>query len=297
MSLQRTATIVSSGTAFLLLVIKFVVWIMSGSIAVLSSAIDSSLDLFVSLFNYFAIHNSEKDADVKFNYGRWKVEALAALFEWLVITGSGIYIFYEAVMKIINKEEVAYIWESVWIMIVSVVITGWLVYFLSSVAKKTNNIVIKSDALHYRTDLYSNAWILFWLAVIYFTKFYIIDAIIWIWISIYIIYSAWELIHKWYVLLLDWALEEAEVQKIIEIINSQKQVNAFHELRTRQIWNIKYVEVHLVFTPEILLIDAHRIGDHIEYSIPKIDEKCEWMVMIHLDPYDDSPQDSIKFDK
>ncbi|MDP2090990.1 MAG: cation diffusion facilitator family transporter [Candidatus Gracilibacteria bacterium] len=297
MSLQRTATIVSSFTAFLLLVIKFVVGLMSGSIAVLSSAIDSSLDLFVSLFNYFAIHNSEKDADVKFNYGRGKIEALAALFEGLVITGSGIYIFYEAVMKIINKETVSYLGISVLIMIVSVILTGLLVYFLEYVAKKTNNLVIKSDALHYKTDLYSNAGILFGLAVIYFTKFYIIDAIIGIGISIYIIYSAWELIHKGYVLLLDGALDDSEVQKIIEIIKSQKQVNAFHELRTRQVGNIKYVEVHLVFTPEILLIDAHRIGDHIEYSIPKIDDKCEWIVMIHLDPYDDSPQDTIKFDK
>lgn len=297
MSIQRTATLVSSLTALLLLIIKFTVWLMSGSIAVLSSAIDSLLDLFVSLFNYFAIHNSEKDADVKFNYGRWKIEALAALFEWLVITGSWLYIFYEAIIKIINNEQVNYIWASVWIMIVSVIITWALVYFLNYVAKKTNNIVIKSDALHYRTDLYSNAWILFWLAVIYFTEFYIIDAIIWIIISIYIIYSAWELIHKWYMLLLDAALDNNDVQKIIEIIKSQKQVSNFHELRTRQIWNVKHVEAHLVFNPEILLIDAHRIADHIEYNIPKIDIKCEWKVMIHLDPFDDSPANSINFDK
>jgi len=54
---------------------------------------------------------------------------------------------------------------------------------------------------------------------------------------------------------------------------------------------VKYVEAHLVFNPEILLIDAHRIADHIEFSIPKIDTKCEWSVMIHLDPYDDSMED------
>jgi cation diffusion facilitator family transporter len=255
------------------------------------------LDLFVSLFNYFAIHSSEKDADIKYNYGRWKIEALAALFEGLVITGSWIYIFYEAVMKIINNETVNYIWVSVMIMIVSVIMTWCLVYFLNYVAKKTNNLVIKSDALHYKTDLYSNAGILIWLAIIYFTGYYIIDAIIWIMIAIYIIYSAYEIVHKWYSLLLDAAINDDEVKQIIQIIKSQNMVNDFHELKTRQIWNIKYVEVHLVFNPNILLVDAHRIGDHIEYSIPKIDTKCEWNVMIHLDPYDDSASDSIKFDK
>jgi len=290
MSLQKTATVVSSLVALLLLVIKFIVWIMSGSIAVLSSAIDSMLDLFVSVFNYFAIYNSEKKADSRFNYGRWKIEALASLFEWLVIIGSWLYILYESLKKFINNEKVEYIWESVWIMIVSVIITWTLVYYLQYVAKKTDNIVIKSDALHYKTDLYSNAWILIWLVIIYFTKFYIIDAIIGVLISIYIIYSAWELVHKWYMLLLDAALDEEEVQNIIKIINMQNKVSNFHELKTRQIGHIKYVEFHLVFNPEILLIDAHRIADHIEYSIPKIDNKYEWKVMIHLDPYDDSPR-------
>ena len=61
----------------------------------------------------------------------------------------------------------------------------------------------------------------------------------------------------------------------------------YHELRTRQVWDIKYVEVHLVFNPEILLIDAHRIANHVESKIPKIDTNHEWKVLIHLDPYND----------
>jgi len=162
MSLQKTATIVSSITAFLLLVIKFFVWIISGSIAVLSSAIDSLLDLFVSLFNYFAVSNAEKEADSKFNYGRGKIEALASLIEWLIITGSGFYIMYVSVIKLINNEQVNYLWTAVVVMLISVIVTGALVYYLEYVAKKTNNLVIKSDALHYKTDLYSNVWILIW---------------------------------------------------------------------------------------------------------------------------------------
>ncbi len=288
MSLQRTATVVSSITALLLLVIKFIVWIMSWSIAVLSSAIDSLLDLFVSLFNFFAVKNAEKEADNQYNYGRWKIEALASLLEWLIITGSGVYIFYASIMKFINNEQVSYLWVSVAIMLVSVVITWWLVYFLEYVAKKTNNLVIKSDALHYKTDLYSNVWILLWLAIIYFTGFYQIDAILWVIIALYIIYSAWELIENWYKLLLDAAIDENEVEQIKEIIKWQKLVTNFHELRTRQVGHIKYVEVHLVFNPEIKLIDAHRVWDHIEAKIAQIDKNHEWKIMVHLDPYDDS---------
>ncbi len=288
MSLQRTATIVSSLTALLLLVIKFVVWIISGSIAVLSSAIDSLLDLFVSIFNYFAVKNAEKEADSEFNYGRWKIEALASLIEWVIITFSGFYIFYEAMMRFINKEEVSYLWVWVAVMVVSVVLTGVLVYFLEYVAKKTNNLVIKSDALHYKTDLYSNAWILIWLAAIYFTGFHYIDSIIWIIIAVYIVYSAWELIEKWYMLLMDHAIDEKEVEQIIKIVKSHKPITSYHELKTRQVWDTKFVEIHLVFNPEILLVDAHRIWDHIEAHIARIDKKSKWKIMVHLDPYDDS---------
>jgi ferrous-iron efflux pump FieF len=271
----------------LLAIIKFIVWFFSWSIAVLSSAIDSLLDMFVSVFNYFALHNSEKDPDTKFNYGRWKIEAIAALFEGIIITLSWIYILYESIYKIIVQETVSYLWISIIVMIISVLITLFLVLFLDFVAKKTNNLVIKADSLHYKTDLYSNSGILIWLSIIYFTWINYIDSIIWIIISIFIIYSAYELIKKWFLLLLDVSLDKKEVLKIQEIISSQKLVNSYHELKTRQSWNTKYVEVHLVFSPDIKLVDAHRVSDIIENEIPKIDKKNTWNILVHLDPYDD----------
>ena len=288
MSLQRTATIVSSITAFLLLVIKLFVWIISSSISVLSSAIDSLLDLFVSVFNYFAIHNSEKPPDKKFNYWRGKIEALASLFEWIIITLSWVYIFYESIIKLIKKETISYLWESIIVMMISIVITWCLVVFLDYVAKKTNNLVIRSDALHYKVDLYTNGWILLSLWIIYATWFYYIDAIIWIIISFYIIYSAYELIKKWYLLLLDVSLKEEVVDKIIEIIKSQKEITSYHFLRTHKSWNKNIVDVHIVFNKEIKLIDAHSVSDRIENNILKIDKNVNWIFNIHLDPYDDS---------
>lgn len=288
MSLQRTATIVSSITAFLLLIIKFFVWIFSWSIAVLSSAIDSMLDMFVSIFNYFAIHNSEKDPDKKFNYGRWKIEALASLFEWLIITFSGLYILYESISKFINDEKVSYLWISIVVMLVSIVITWALVLFLDYVAKKTDNLVIQADSLHYKTDLYSNWAILLWLFLIYLTWTHYIDSLIWVAIAIYIIYSAYSLIKKWFLLLLDVSLSQKEVKKIEEIINNEEKVKSFHELRTRQSWNSKFVEAHLVFDIDMKLLEAHKISDMIELKISNINKDYERIITMHLDPFDDS---------
>jgi len=288
MSLNKIATITSSFTAFILMTIKLIVWIFSGSISVLSSAIDSLLDLFVSIFNFVAVKNAEKPIDKKFNYWRGKIEALASLFEWLIITGSWFYILYESIIKLINKETVSFLWTSIIIMIISFIITFCLVSFLNYVAKKTNNLVIKSDALHYKTDLLTNGWILLALVIINYTWFYYIDWIIWIIISIYIIYSAYELIKNWFLLLLDISLPKKTVNKIIEIINSKKDVSSYHYLRTRESWNIKFVDAHLVFNEQIKLVDAHSISDEIENEIKDINKKNEWIINLHLDPIDDS---------
>jgi cation diffusion facilitator family transporter len=127
--------------------------------------------------------------------------------------------------------------------------------------------------------------------IIHFTGWFYVDAVIGIGIAIFIIYSAWELIEKGYLLLLDAALEDEDIDKITDIIKKQALVTSFHELKTRQSGHTKFVEVHLVFTPEIKLIDAHRISDHIEFTIPRIDTMSDWKVMIHMDPYDDSEFD------
>ena len=92
MTLQKKATIVSSATATLLIVIKLFIGLLSGSVAVLASAIDSVLDLIVSAFNYFAIAKAEQPANQTFNYGKGKIEALAAVIEGTIICMSGLFI-------------------------------------------------------------------------------------------------------------------------------------------------------------------------------------------------------------
>lgn len=123
MTSQRKATIVSTSVAAVLTIIKLVVGIASGSVAVLASAIDSVLDMFVSIFNYFAIHNSEKPADDSFNYGRGKIEALASVIEGTIIAVSGLFLLYQAVEKAINGEVSSYINESLGVMVISLIIT------------------------------------------------------------------------------------------------------------------------------------------------------------------------------
>ncbi len=288
MTLQKRATIVSSLTAAILIIIKLAIGILSGSVAVLASAIDSILDLIVSAFNYFAINKAEKPADEQFNYGRGKVEALAAVIEGTVITMSGIFIFYEAIKKAYRGEIVSHLTPSVIVMVISLILTVALVIFLNFVAKKTDNMVIKADALHYKTDIFSNGIILISLVIIQLTDFYLIDSIMGVVISIYIIYSAYEIIKDGVYMLLDAALDEDTVQNIKDIIKSEKVVNDYHFLKTRKSGNTNFVDVHLVFDTDISLLEAHRAADRVEDKIRELGKNDEWVINTHLDPYDDS---------
>jgi len=287
-TLQKKATVVSSSVAALLTAIKLIVGIMSGSVAVLASAVDSILDLFVSLFNYFAISNAEKPADDTFNYGRGKIEALASVIEGTIITISGLFLLYQAAEKAYTGEISTYLGASLIVMIISLVITLLLVLFLNKVAKKTKNMVIKADALHYKTDVYTNGAVLISLMLIYLTGYEIVDVIVGGGIALFIIYSAYELIEEGILVLLDRSLNEEQVIKIKSIIEEEKKVNDYHFLKTRQAGQYTFVDVHLVFDCLITLMEAHRASDRIEDKIKELDTDTNWVVNIHLDPYDDS---------
>ena len=296
MSSQRWATVVSTSVAALLTFVKLFVGIASGSVAVLASAIDSTLDMGVSIFNFFAIKKAEEHPDEHFNYGKGKIQAIAGVIEGTIITLSGLFIIYEAISKIIHKHPTQYLGVSFGVMLFSIVVTWLLVRYLLRIAKETDNIVIKADALHYQTDLLSNGAVVAALAIVYLTGWDWIDALFGLGIGIYIIYSAYEIIEEGVMILLDRSLPGEMVSKIGEIIANHPQVNGYHWLKTRTDGTRNYVEFHLVLTPEMTLEEAHRIAEEIECKIAALEPNKGWVITPHFDPYDDEHINEIFFD-
>jgi cation diffusion facilitator family transporter len=288
-SIEKQATLIASVVAFILTILKLGVGLASGSVAVLASAIDSVMDMFVSIFNYFAISKSQQPSDEKFNYGKGKIEALASVIEGMIIMLSGVFLLYASIKKYFYNESSSYLDVAIIVMAISLIITFFLVLYLNYVAKKTNNMVIKADALHYKTDLYANGVVLISLFIVSVTNIELADVIAGSGISIWIIYSAYELIKDGILILLDIAVDDCIVNKIESIIDDTESINSFHWLKTRQAGNNIFVDVHLVFDDaNIKLIDAHTVGDTIEDKIALIDTKINWVINIHLDPHDDS---------
>lgn len=291
MTIEKKAVITAFITAFSLAVTKFIIWFFSWSMVVISSAIDSLLDFFVSGVNLLAIKKSQSEEDDDHNYWYWKIEWLWALFEGTIITVSWISIVYFAIQKILNWEKITNLSDSIWIMLFSIVVTSALVIYLNRVAKASNNLIIRSDALHYKTDLYTNFWIIISLIIIKFTWFYLIDWIVSIFIAIYIIVAAFWIIKEWYYMLMDRSLDDETLELIKWVIlNTDKKVTWYHFLKTRASGKLKFIEFHLVLGKDISLLEAHKISDIIECKLKKEIQNSK--ILIHLDPFDDSHIDA-----
>ncbi len=288
MRLENKATLVSMSVATLLVIMKFTIATISGSVAILASAIDSLLDLSVSAFNFFILHNSQKGSDETFNFGRSKLEPLAAVVEGAVITLSAIFIFYQAVIKIIHEKPTLHLNESVIVMIISLLITTFLVIFLAKVAQKTHNIVIKADSIHYKTDLFSNIGVLLGLLLISFTKIEIIDPIVGLMIAFYMIYSAIPIIKEGLYMLLDISLGTNELNKIKNILDNNQDISTYHFLNTRTSGSEIFISAHLVFDTQTTLLNAHTVSDKIELQLQQLFPNYKVRTIMHLDPYDDS---------
>lgn len=292
-SLNRRATLVSTGVSLSLVCLKFTVGVLSGSVAVLASAIDSALDFFVSLFNAFAVRGAEKPSDQDHNYGHGKLEGLAALLEGLFILASSLFVFRQAFLKFIHPKpfDHAGLDLALAVMVASMIASILLVAFLKRTAAKTRNLVLEADAVHYQTDVWSNAAILCGIVLIRFTGWTQADPIIAFGVGIYIAAAAVPLIRKSVDMLMDRALPDALVERIREIAETHSpQAGDVHEMKTRRSGDVNFVDFHLVLDEHISLGEAHHIGDEIEMRIRAL-EKTRWVINIHLDPVNDSSRD------
>lgn len=285
---QTNAILVVSVSAFCLAVLKLIFALVSGSVVVMASAIDSLLDMFVSLFNHFTYKKAQSPSTAYFNYGFGKLEGIAAVFESALIFGSGGYIIYQSIQKFIAHKGVDSVESGIIIMAISICATLAIVSFLRFVAKRNHSIIIKSEILHYKSDLFSNLAVIVSLILIYITGIHALDSLIGAILGIYICAQSYKIAKEGFLVLLDRAIDEKLHDKIVAILSEDKRISSFHHLKSRQSGKNIFLEYHLVFDKEISLFNAHEISDALEAQIKGISSDFEWIILAHLDPYDDS---------
>lgn len=273
----------SVGSAVILSGVKFVVGILSGSLGILSSAVDNLADIVMSGINYLSIRKSMEPADRNHPYGHGKAETLATLFEGLIILAVGGWIVWEGARRLRAGIVPATVDAGIAVMVLSVVASWGIARKLYRAGVETDSPVLKADSLHYKTDVWSGGGILFSLVLYRATGWPWIDAGVGGAVGFYILYEAGKLVWEALQDLMDRGLPEETVEKIRAILDAHRPlIVEFHDLRTRRSGSEKHVDFHVVVCREFLLEDAHRVADHLEQEVSLALGNAH--VVTHIDP-------------
>src|SRR3954468_5839972 len=154
--LRIYATYASLAVAAVLIAAKLTVWISTGSVALLSSLVDSLVDFAASLVNFFAVRHATVPADREHRFGHGKAEPLAALGQSAFLVGSAVLLMFEAVRRLVSPAPVEGAAAGITVMVFSIIVTVVLVAYQRHVIRHTGSIAVGADELHYRSDLILN---------------------------------------------------------------------------------------------------------------------------------------------
>lgn len=279
--LVKRATLSAVLISIVLIIIKLLTCWLTGSISLLASLLDSSIDLLASGLNFFLVRYALKPADDDHTFGHGKAESLAALAQSTFIIGSATIVLLSSVKSVISPSEIQVPLLGIIISIISTVITAFLVLYQKYVIKLTRSKAIEADMLHYSSDMLMNIAVIFALALSWYGVAYA-DAFFAFFIALYICYSAYQIAYNAIQDLLDRALPDSDNAKIAEIIAAYPDVRGFHDLKTRQAGPLKFIQLHLELDDDMPLIQAHAIADSVEKRISE--EFSPATVIIHQDP-------------
>ena len=268
--------------ALTLVLSKVIAWYLTGSISILSSLTDSFLDFFASVVSFIAVRQAMKPADEQHRYGFGKAEALAALAQSIFIILSVSYVAYEAVLHLQDPKPITKPFVGIVVMIISIVLTLFLVRFQTYVIKKTRSVAIHADSAHYKADLYLNLTVLVSIILSYYFSLFWVDGVMGLAVASYILYTSYGIAKHSINILMDRELPTRMKNKIVEIIKKNPEVKGLHELKTRSSGTRDFVQVHVEMDGDISLKKAHEISYEIERELLAAFPRIH--LTIHQDP-------------
>jgi cation diffusion facilitator family transporter len=271
------------------LVLKLTVGLISGSIAVLSDAVDSAEDIGASAFDLWSIRISARPPDEEHPYGHGKAEGIAATAEALLIGAGGLFIFYQALHRLINGEAAISVGLALFAMAVTALVNLSVVLHVSRVAKETGSLALASGTRHLWTNLIQAAAVMIALVLVGLTGRREFDAIVALLLSGFLVFSAARIVKSALFQIMDVRLPAAEEDIIIDaVLHHGESVSGFHKLRTRRSGRERYVELHLIVDPNKSMKEIHAVCDAIEDDIVARLPGAE--VTIHVEPDDGRPR-------
>jgi len=288
---RAAALSVASNSA--LIAAKLVAGVATGSVAVLTEGVHSSIDLLASIVAYVSVRKSGVPADAEHRYGHYKLENLAAATEGaLILLGAGI-ITYEAIARLVRGSHVHTLGIGIAVVAASAVVNLIVSRIIARRARATGSPALEGDAMHLSADAYSSLAVLVGLILIAATHAYWLDPLVALTVAAGIVIAGVRLLRRASRVLIDEALPEsdlAEVRAAIREVGTPRGVIGFHELRSRAAGSRRYVDLHVQFAAGTTLEAAHGTAHVLSDEIARRLDGAD--VLVHLEPADRVRPDS-----
>jgi len=293
---QRAArlSIVSNST---LIVLKIVAGAATGSVAILTEAVHSSIDLTASIVAFFSVRKADEPADETHMYGHEKVENLASALEGVLILLGAAVIVYESVRRLINPRTIESLGFGIAAVGLSMVVNFAVSTHLGRQARATDSPALEADAAHLRTDALTSLGVLVALALVAITGEKRVDPITAMVVAAAIIWSGVRIVNRSSRVLVDEALPEDEIGRIEAAIDRYRatEVLGFHKLRARRAGSRRHIDLHVQFRPGTTLERAHELSHELQGEIERQVDGAD--VLIHLEPADRAKADRQNADR
>jgi cation diffusion facilitator family transporter len=287
---KAAVAILSVASNSVLILMKIVVGLAIGSVAVISEAIHSGVDLVAALIALFAVRKASEAADDRHPYGHGKFENVSGTIEAVLIFFAAIWIIFSAIRKLMKPQELETPSWGVLVMLVSAIVNTIVSQRLFKVGRQTDSVALQADAWHLRTDVYTSLGVMLGLLVIWIGGHFWkgahlgwIDPVVAIVVALMIFKAAYDLTKQAARDLLDVSLPDTDVQWIPGfVLEKWPQVRSFHRLRTRKAGSNRFIDFHLAVDDAMSVREAHALGDEIVMAIKE--RLPESRVHIHVEP-------------
>ncbi len=281
--LTRWVSLLSVSMASLLVTLKAVAWMVSGSVALLASTADSALDLVASLVTFFAVRYAAAPPDAEHRFGHGKAEAFASLVQAGLVFASAALIGQEAIRHLYEPHPLAQESWAVLVMALSTVLTLGLLAAQTRVLRQTQSVAISGDRAHYTTDLASNLIALIGIGASSFFGLNNLDALAAIGVTLLLLWGAVSVFREAASQLMDRELPEDQRAQIISIMTQDPKISDVHQLRTRSSGPYVHIQMHVDLDPDLSLEEAHRLMVAAENRLLVVFPAAD--IILHPDPH------------
>ena len=283
---KPAAAAVSIASNSLLIALKLAAAAITGSVAILSEALHSMVDLVASVIAFVSVRRADEPADVEHPYGHEKLESFAASIEGMLILVGAALIVYEAVHRLVVGAVVDSLGVGIAVIGFSAIANGAVSLFLSRQARRHNSPALAGDAAHLGTDALTSLGVLVGLVLVELTGANAIDSVVGIAVAFAIVAAGVRILRRSASALVDEAPPPAEMDRIEQAIararSGTPEIVGYHKLRARTTGRRRYIDLHLQFRSGTTLERAHELAHQLRDAIEA--ELGDAEVLIHVEP-------------